>query len=271
MIGHKVEGYNIVDKVKEGSVGEIWLAGKNNEMYALKMLFERHCDSAEKRRRFKREAKIARGLSHKNVIRTFEYHEGPPRPFYVMEYFPSENLKRHILDQSEVLVGRRFAILRQACEAIAYIHAQGVVHRDLKPENLLVNEAGIVKLIDFSIAQTKWGRLIGFFGQKLSGSPSYMAPEQIQNRTADYRADYYSLGVLAFELFAGRLPYTGPSMQAVFEKHLKEKPPSVRHADPKVPLEIDQIIQALMQKVPEKRPGTLSEIIYALGKQEVRA
>lgn len=271
MIGHKVEGYNIVDKIKEGSVGEIWLAGKDNQMYALKMLFEKHCDNADKRRRFKREARIARGLSHKNVIRTYEYYEGPPRPFYVMEYFPSENLKRHILDQSPVLNRQRFKILRQTCEAIAYIHSHGVIHRDLKPENLLVNEEGIVKLIDFSIAQTRWDRIIGMFGQKISGSPSYMAPEQIQNRAADYRTDYYSLGVLAFELLAGRLPYTGPSMQAVFEKHLKEKPPSIRQADPKVPQEIDQIIQALMHKAPEKRPASLSDIIYALGKQEVRA
>jgi serine/threonine protein kinase len=271
MIGHKVEGYNIVDKVKEGSVGEIWLAGKDNQMYALKMLFEKHCENADKRRRFKREAKIARSLSHKNVITTYEFYQGPPRPFYVMEYFPSENLKRYILDQSSVLNGRRFTILRQTCEAIAYIHGQGVVHRDLKPENLLAAENGMVKLIDFSIAQTKWDRILGMFGQKMSGSPSYMAPEQIQNRAVDYRTDYYSLGVLAFELFAGRLPYTGPSMQAVFEKHLKERPPSVRQVDPKVPLEIDQIIQALMHKAPDKRPSTLSDIIYVLGRQEVRA
>lgn len=271
MIGHNLEGYNVVDKVKEGSVGEIWLAGKETQMYALKMLFEKHCENSDKRRRFKREAKIARGLSHKNVIRTYEYYDGPPRPFYVMEFFPSENLKRLILDRPGFLDGRRFTILRQTCEAVAYIHGQGVVHRDLKPENLLVAENGMVKLIDFSIAQTKWDRIVGFFGQKASGSPSYMPPEQIQNKSTDYRSDFYSLGVLAFELFTGRLPFTGPSMQAVFEKHLREKIPSVRQFDGKVPLEVDVVIQALMQKHAERRPTSLSDIIYVLGKQEVRA
>jgi serine/threonine-protein kinase len=165
---------------------------------------------------------------------------------------------------------RRLTILRQVCEALHYIHSQGVVHRDVKPENVLVAENSAVKLIDFSISQTKWDRVIGVFGRKASGSPSYMPPEQIQGRRTDYRSDYYSLGILAFELLTGRLPFTGPSMQVVFDKHMKEPTPSARAGNTTVPLEIDQVIDTLMQKNPTRRPSRLDDIIYVIGKCEMR-
>lgn len=271
MIGKVLHGYNVVDRIKDGSVGSIWLAGKGGKMYALKMIFERHLRSREKRRRFRREARIARGLEHPCVIRTFDYYEGPPRPFYAMEYFPSENLKHYILYEPEFLEGRRLTIFRQICEALRYIHRKGIVHRDLKPENVLVGRNGSIRLIDFSIAQTKFGRVLEVFGRNACGTPTYMSPEQISRGVVGPRSDYYSLGVVAFELFTGKPPFAAPSMQALFEKHLKEPVPSARSLSKSVPNDIDRIVQALMQKNPNQRPATLEDIIYLIGKHEVRA
>jgi serine/threonine protein kinase len=146
-----------------------------------------------------------------------------------------------------------------------------VVHRDIKPENVLIGEKLDAKIIDFSIATTKMDRLLAFFGQKTAGSPSYMAPEQIQNRKTDHRADIYALGILTFEVLAGRLPFNGRSMQELFEKHCKEAAPGLRKVNPEVPPDISDVVAAMLQKDPERRPSDLREQIYIIGKNELAA
>ncbi len=268
-IGQELNGYKVLDKIKEGSVGSIYMAGREGKLFALKVLFEKHLPNPEKKSRFKREAKVAAGLDHKNVIKTFEYYDGPPRPFFVMEYFPSENLKFLEGYQAASLEKTRYGILRRIAEGIQYCHSKGVVHRDIKPENVLVGEGFEVKLIDFSIATTKMDRLLSFMGQKAAGSPSYMAPEQILGQKSDHRADLYSFGILCFELLSGHLPFNGKSMQEVFEKHCKAPPPSLRQANPQVPPEVADLVATLLEKDPAKRPENLQQGIYIIGKKEL--
>jgi serine/threonine-protein kinase len=268
LIGQELNGYKVLDKVKDGSVGSIYMAGKDSKLFALKMLFDKHMPNPEKRSRFKREAKVASSLDHKNVIKTYEYYDGPPRPFFVMEFFPSENLKFIEAHQPQRLEKTRYGILRRIGEGLQYCHSQGIVHRDIKPENVLIGENFEVKLIDFSIATTKMDRLLSFLTQKAAGSPSYMAPEQILNKKTDQRADIYAFGILAYELLSGQLPFNGKSMQEVFEKHCKATARPIRELNPQVPPEVAELLPSLMEKDPEKRPGDLRQAIYIIGKRE---
>lgn len=271
LVGREIQGYKVLDKVKDGSVGSIYMAGRDSKLFALKILFEKHLPNPERKSRFKREAKVANSLDHKNVIKTFEYYDGPPRPFFVMEYFPSENLKFLETQQPDRIVKKEYAILRRIGEGLFYCHSRGVVHRDVKPENVLIGENFEVKIIDFSIATTKMDRLLSIFGEKTAGSPSYMAPEQILSKKTDQRADIYAFGILCYELLARRLPFNGRSMQELFQKHCNEVPPPPRQINPQIPLEISELVQSLIQKDPNERPDDLKQAIYLLGKRELTA
>lgn len=263
-----LKGYLIHEKVKDGSVGTVWRAtnGSNRE-FALKQLAPQHARNAKKRREFRREATLTRTLVHPGVIRVHDYVPMEPQPFFVMEYFESENLKAAIHGRRDLIRGRECGILRQIAEALDFVHSRGIVHRDVKPENVLVSESGDVRLIDFSLAQTRWDRLLQF-GRRTEGTPLYMAPEQVRGEKCDARTDVYGLGALAFELFAKRPPFTAPSEAKVLEAHVREKPRPPSAFVRGLPPEVDRLILRMLSKRRDDRPADLTEVAARFARLE---
>jgi serine/threonine-protein kinase len=268
MVGSTVKGFRIVAKIRDGSVGTVYkVAHLNNRVFALKILSEKNAADGRKRRLFKKEAQTGMRLDHRGIVKVYQYDESGPRPFFLMEYFPSESLKYAMWHLPDRVYTHEFYILRQAAEALAYVHAQGIVHRDVKPENLLISPDGTVKLIDFSLAQTKWDRL-NPFARRREGTPLYMAPEQILGRAVDHRADIYSFGAVMYELITKRPPYLGTTEKSILEKHLKAPPPSIRSIVPTVDQELEAMVLKAMAKNPDDRFPDMTAILYELSKWE---
>jgi serine/threonine protein kinase len=268
MIGQLLKGYQVVEKIKDGSVGTVWKVLNNrNQEFAIKQISEKNVRRSVKVRQFRREAGLTKRLVHPNIIRVYGYEDDVALPFFTMEYFPSENLKYAMWHMADRVHKYEFYILRQIAEALAYTHLQGIVHRDIKPENVLVNDESEVRLIDFSLAQTRLDRFLQFF-RRVEGTPLYMSPEQIQGRRCDVRSDIYSFGVLTYELLTKRPPFLGTTEKALLEKHVKEPPPSMRTFVRTISPEIDAFCARMLSKKPEDRFPDMTSIIYELNRWE---
>ncbi|MEK7867571.1 MAG: protein kinase [Planctomycetota bacterium] len=251
MIGTTLSGYRITEKIRDGGASTVWKAEGSGRLVAIKVISEEWNADASKRKAFQLEGELTKRLRHPAILAVHAYTPGPPRPYIVMEFFPSENLKFVLKNRAATLDGKKLDVLRQAAEALAYLHSQGYVHRDVKPENFLVDAQGRVRLIDFSIALKAGERPAG--SGKTEGTPTYMAPEQIRGEAVDGRADAYAFGVVVFEVMAGRPPFAGTSLQAVMEDHLKKPAPPLRSVAASAPPELDTLVRGLLQKKREDR------------------
>ncbi len=251
MIGTLLSGFRVVEKIRDGGASTVWKADSSGKIVAIKVISEAWNADPAKRKSFQIEGELQKKLRHPAILAVHAFSQGPPRPYIVMEYFPSENLKFLLKNRAAALEGKKLPVLAQAAAALACLHSQGYVHRDVKPENFLLNDAGQVRLIDFSIALEAGARPVG--GGRTEGTPTYMAPEQIRGEAVDGRADAYSFGVLVFEVMAGRPPFVATSLEAVMDAHLNRGAPPLRTAVPSVPLELDALVRGLLQKKREDR------------------
>jgi serine/threonine protein kinase len=263
-----IRGYQIVDRIKDGSVGTVWRArNRLGEYVALKQISERNAQLARKRRRFRHEALLTAQLNHPHIIRVYDFVETQPRPFFVMEYFESENLKYAMFNRPERVYTNEFRILRQIAHALAYTHSKGIIHKDLKPENVLVSPAGDVRLIDFSLAQTKWQRFFQL-GRRMEGTPAYMAPEQVLGEKCDERTDIYAFGVLMFELLTKHLPFTAGTEKALLEKQVREPAPFMRTYVSTIAADLDDLSRRLLAKRRKDRIQDITFVLNELSKWE---
>jgi hypothetical protein len=267
MIGTVLGGYQVISRIKDGSVGTVW-KGRNpfNEDVAIKVLSPSHAKDAKKLKEFRNEAKTLALLKHPNIIRIVKFFDVVPQPYLIMEYFKSENLKHALLNMPERVRGKEFKILKQLGDALHAMHQQGVIHLDIKPENVLISETSEVRLIDFSIAQPVKGRLFKFGKTQWGGTPGYMAPEQIRGEAVSPATDQYAYGILAFELFARRTPFSAPNPNGLLEKHLSEPAPPLRKILPKTPPDVDRVLLRMLEKDPAARWSDLSVVSYELAK-----
>jgi serine/threonine protein kinase len=206
----------------------------------------------------------ARRVTHENVIRIHDFMR-IERAFAIsMEYFPSQNLSVELRNQVPLTLPRGLWIVWHICRGTHAAHQAKIIHRDLKPPNILINDAGLVKIVDFGLAAvandtatrlTKTGMLMG--------TPLYMAPEQLQNRKLDARVDIYSLGVIMYEVFTGTPPYTGENPMAILFQHVAGKATPPRDVNPNIPKALEAIIMQAMAVDPDKRFQSME----ALGKQ----
>ncbi len=268
MIGSIFKGYQVLDKIKDGSVGTVWRAqDARGRAVALKQLALKHAAVPGKRRTFEREARITSRFDHKNIIKICEYVPADPQPFFVMEYFESENLKFSMMRLPERVDGREFSILSQVARALAHVHSRRIIHRDMKPENVLVSAKSEVRLIDFSLAMTRMDRLLRF-RKRVEGTPQYMSPEQVRGEAGDERSDVYSFGVMAYELLAKRPPLTAGNPHGLLEKHLKETPPPMRTYVPTIAPDLDRFVLTMLAKDPDRRPPHMAVVMSELARWE---
>jgi serine/threonine protein kinase len=268
VIGKTVQGYKVTAKIRDGSVGTVWRAvDPNGETVALKQLSFKHAKIPRKLKAFEHEAALTRSLEHSQIIQIFEYVNAQPQPFFVMEYFESESLKYAIACLPERIYRKEFQILRSLADALAYLHGREILHKDVKPENVLVNKEGEIRLIDFSLAKTKWDRRLQF-GKKIEGTPLYMAPEQIRGERCDFRTDIYSFGVLAYELLTRTAPFLAPTQDAIIRKQLEDLPAPLMTHVPSASPELNAVIFQMIEKDPVKRIPDMKVVLDHLTRWE---
>ncbi len=220
--------------------------------------------------RFKQEIRLARRITHPNILRTHDLGESGGLRYLSMEFVKGLTLKQ-LVDAGEILptpVGLRIA--KQICAGLAAAHEVGVIHRDIKPQNIIIEATGGLKIMDFGIARLKEERGMTAEGTVV-GTPDYMSPEQARGQTLDFRSDIYSTGVVLYEVFTGTLPFDGDTPLAVVLKHIQENPPSPQARNPRIDPRISQIILKCMQKDPGNRYQTVDELYEALTRVTAQA
>ena len=303
--------YRLVRPLAKGGMAEVW-EGRDEVLsrpVAVKMLLSHLAADPHLRERFRREAVTAARLVHPGIVATFDAGVTPlgetgagsgsllaggwssdesegldgswPAPsstaFIVMELVPGETLRDLIARACPLPADLAVALIAQVTDALAYAHAQGLVHRDIKPANVLLRDEGggmvRVKVADFGIAKAAAaaGGDLTASGTVL-GTPKYLAPEQVQGREPDARADLYSLGVVLFEMLAGGPPFKGTTDMATALAHVQQPAPHLDDVRPGLPPGLGGLVDALLVKDPEKRVpsalvlgGALSAISRSLG------
>ena len=266
--GDMIEGrYKFVQKIGKGAFGTVVLVEDTvvEERLILKFLNANVSSDEEMLKRFVHELRYSRRITHKNVIRIYDFLYVGGSYAISMEYFPSHTLGTEIANEKPMAPKKALGYGTDICIGMSVAHQQGIIHRDLKPANILINETGLLKIVDFGVAAaaksgdtqlTKTGYVIG--------SPKYMAPEQILGKKVDERADIYSLGVIMYEMLAGNPPYSRGDHMSVMYQHVQGKAPPLNEANPKVPREIADVITKTMQVDKLKRYASMEELRLAL-------
>ncbi len=266
--------YRVSRRIGEGGMGIVYLAEHEalRKQVALKVLAATTGKlDRESVTRFEREAIAAANIKHPNVAEAMDFGRLEDGGFYlVMEYAPGVTLRRYMKEHRPVPQEHALAILEQVGDAIAAAHEHGIIHRDLKPENVIVSEeTKRVKVIDFGIAKLRSST----FGTNMTGltqvgtvfgTPEYMSPEQVMGQAVDARADQYALGVLAFELLAGRPPFQADEIAQVMMMHAGAPVPSLREHAPNVSSELEAVISRMLAKLPEERFESVASAMKAL-------
>ncbi len=259
--------FEIVAVLGAGGMGVVYKARDRElgDFVALKVLKRELGKDPVQLGRLKEEIRLARKVTHPNVLRTYDFGELDGIPFISMEYVRGVTL-RFMLDQSDrfpFTAGLRVA--RQLCAGLAAAHAEEVIHRDIKPENLIIDHAGNARLMDFGIARPVERLTPGLTREGwLVGTPRYLAPEQIDGKAVDSRADIYACGVLLYELFTGELPFEEGSVMELLTQKLKETPVSPRAHWPEMPERLDRAIMTCLQADPDRRFQRVEELLAEL-------
>ncbi len=259
--------YRIEGRLGVGGMSTVQLAFDHRlERYvAIKLLAEHLADDPTFVSRFRREALAAARLVHPNIVQVFDFgfDEQQRQHFIVMEHVSGQSCAELLRDHGRMEVDQAVDVVTQACRGLDYAHRNGVVHRDVKPGNLLVSDSDVVKLADFGIARATDQSSITQVGSVL-GTAAYLAPEQARGEEAGPRADLYSLGVVAYQLLTGRLPYEANSLSELALKQQREAPPPVDELNPRVPVELADAVALALSLDQEDRPANASLLADAI-------
>lgn len=266
--------YEIRSLIGEGGMGEVYLATDTTlrRPVAVKLLPAEFTADPDRLHRFEREAFAASSLNHPNILTIHEIGAERGHHFIATEFIDGESLRQHLngkrLELHEVL-----EIGVQVASALSAAHDARIVHRDIKPENIMVRKDGIVKVLDFGLAKLVKQELEGASDPGaptkvlyqtapgiLMGTVSYMSPEQADGKEVDPRTDIWSLGVVLYEMIAGRLPFVGESMTGVLVSILREEPPPLTHLGTHIPAELDRIVTKALRKDKEERYQVVKDL-----------
>jgi HEAT repeat protein/tRNA A-37 threonylcarbamoyl transferase component Bud32 len=266
--GDLIEGrYKFIERIGKGAFGTVLLMEDTvvDDRLILKFLNPNVSEDEEMMKRFVHELRYSRKITHQNVIRIYDFLQIQGNYAISMEYFASHTLGAEIVNEKPVETKKAVKFGIDMCTGMAVAHKVGIVHRDLKPANVLINNEGLLKIVDFGVAAahregdtqlTKTGYVIG--------SPKYMAPEQILGRKVDERADIYAVGVILYEMFTGVPPYARGDHMAVMYQHVQGKARVPQEINPKLPPGLSDLIMKAMAVDKAKRFQTMDEFKAAL-------
>jgi eukaryotic-like serine/threonine-protein kinase len=214
--------------------------------------------------RFHREADIGRKLNHPGVVKILP-DEDQSRVYMAMEWIEGRPLREILDGEKKLPIDRAVYIAAATCDALGYIHANGVVHRDLKPDNIMVDAQDRIKLIDFGIAREAGARRLTFARlTKAMGTPDYVSPEQVKNKRGDARCDLYAAGVILFEMLTGELPFQGPNPITAMNQRLLADPIPPRSLNPEISPQLEEILHRALERNPDHRYQTPRDFAYDL-------
>ena len=268
MIG-KVFGnrYRVLREVGSGGMAQVYLAEDKNEkkLVALKVLYPQFGEDLSYVQRFKREAKLANSLNNPHIVRVLDYGADRDMYYLVMEYISGRDV-RDVLDERGPFSWREaLETIDQLCSALQHASEHGVVHRDIKPQNLMIDESGLLKVLDFGIARID--ALPSLTQSGFVGSPYYVSPEQAMGEEVDIRSDIYSSGIVLYELLSGNIPFDAKSPWSVISKHISSEPPPIDFKEDDVPREVQELLSHMIAKKAHNRfqnPTILHQAIAAV-------
>jgi serine/threonine-protein kinase len=259
--------YDIMSVLGTGGMGVVYRARDRelNEDVAIKTIRRELISSdAVLAERFKSEIRLARRISHRNVVRTHDLGDADGHLFVTMELVQGITVRELLATRGKLGVASTLALARQFAEALAVAHAAGVIHRDVKPENALIDADGVLKVMDFGIARLAEASSNRTQAGMVVGTPAYMAPEQLVGEEIDSRADLYSLGVVIYECLTGRAPFQAPSAVALIARVLTTEPEPPVRGNADVPPALSALVMRLLAKVPDERPASARILLEQL-------
>jgi serine/threonine protein kinase/tetratricopeptide (TPR) repeat protein len=241
--------YQVIEELGQGGMGKVYKVHdtKIGEKIALKLIRPEAGLDKSSLERFSNELKLARKIRHKNVCQMFDLGEDRGVRYITMEYVHGEDLRQLIRKVGRLSPGQAIAIARQVCDGLEEAHKLGVIHRDLKPQNIMLDDDGNARIMDFGIARSLTGKSITGAGV-LIGTPEYMSPEQVEGKDVDQRSDIYSLGVILYEMVAGRRPFDGETALSIAHKHKYEAPEDPRKFNAQIPEGLARTILKCLEK-----------------------
>jgi serine/threonine-protein kinase len=266
--GDMIEGrYKYIERIGRGAFGTVLLMEDTvvDERLVLKFLNPNISQDEEMMQRFVHELRYSRKITHPNVIRIYDFLQIRGNYAISMEYFPSHTVGTEVADGKPLALRRAVRFGVDIARGMAVAHGVGIIHRDLKPANVLINDEGVVKVVDFGVAAaqhqgdtqlTKTGYVIG--------SPKYMAPEQILGKKVDERADIYSLGVILYEMLTGTPPYHRGDHMSVMYQHVQGRARPPLELNPALPQALSEVVMKAMAVDKDKRFATMDELRVAL-------
>lgn len=270
LCGAILGNYLIAERIGKGAMGTVYRAvpkgsKKEDESVAIKVMRPDVIKDEVFCNRFRREMNIGRKLCHPNLLRTIEYGEQDGMLYLVMELLKGKNL-RTVIRPEGISVDEFLLYFIPILEAVHHIHQKGIVHRDLKPENIIITDNGVIKVMDFGLARDQDATLLTKKGSAL-GTPAYMPPEQIHTLHPDSKSDQYALGIIAFELLTGRLPFQDENAFNTIFRHITDDLPPINALRPDLPEGIVKTVTCMLSREPAGRFSDLQEIIAALQKE----
>ena len=260
--------YRLAKYIRSGNSSQIWEAIRDNQdRFVLKVLRPEHWGDKDEIALLKHEFEVGHSLKHPNIIGIHEFNLEGKIAFLVLDVFCVLNVKQAQRENPARILFLFSKIAEQMTLSLGHMHEKKWVHCDVKPDNFLLNDDGVVKLIDFTIAQKAATGMMArmFGGQKLiRGTRSYMSPEQIRRQPLDGRADIYSLGCVFYELLSGKPPFTGDNPNDLLQKHLTGAVPSVVVQNDNVMPGLAALIRKMMSKKPDGRPQSMVEVLKEL-------
>lgn len=255
--------YEIIDKVGSGGMADVYKARchRLNRFVAIKVLKQEYSDDKNFVNKFRGEAQSAAGLSHPNIVNVYDVGDDNGLHYIVMELVEGITLKNFIERKGKLEVKEAVGIAIQIAMGMEAAHLNHIIHRDIKPQNIIISREGKVKVTDFGIAKATNSNTIT---SNAMGSVHYLSPEQARGGYSDEKSDIYSLGVTLYEMLSGQVPFAGDNTVSVALLHIQGEPTPLRELDPNIPISVERIVQKCMQKKPERRYLTASDLIADL-------
>jgi serine/threonine protein kinase/tetratricopeptide (TPR) repeat protein len=275
IVGKQIGHYRVLSRIGRGGMGEVFLAQDTSlgRKVALKLLRSDFTRIEERLRRFRQEARAASALNHPNILTIYEIGHDGSLHFMATEYVEGETLRQH-LSRTRITVSQTLDVGVQVSSALAAAHQAGIIHRDIKPENIMLRTDGNVKVLDFGLAKLTDPKTIESAAPTLPqvetapgvvmGTFSYMSPEQARGLAVDTRTDIWSLGVMIYEMAAGRQPFEGETASDVMSLILQKEPLPLAHSSPEVPAELERIVRKALRKDKEERYQTIKDLLIDL-------